>query len=534
MDSEAKLSHNKFVLSIVIFFSFVTSFTTCYFATPTVFGGRDQGSIATAAINLVKNKSFAFSTPVSQDLFRKYGHGKALNYPGFDYTKDGKLISRFPKAYIAYLAVFYTALDLKGIQYSNFIPLALFLVLFWLTLRGFFSEKISFLGYLVAATFFPFLWFAKYTLTEIFMLFLVWAGIYSLLVFRRNLITKSARIKQPLQFFGLAILFFALSALTRIEGMIFFLLVVAYMIILYRKKIIILPKNILKYLLISILFLFIFYIFLNFPALSDSLKNIAKIFFPNSTKDSNLSTSLYLYLARIFLIYNILPYLILGLAGIIWLGKNLKSSWLKSEFLPIFITFPAFFYLLSPQITLDDPWLLRRFAFAVFPVLIFYSIYFLNHFFYHKIFLYITLIALIAGNFIVSLKFLNLSENKNLLPQIERLSKKFDANDLVIIDRLASGSGYSLLSEPLSAIYGKNAVYFFNPDDLKYIRKDNYKNVYLVAPFSEKKSWYFDLIKEKSFDTTIITNNFLEPAEKKWSLAENIESEELVGIWKIK
>jgi hypothetical protein len=398
MNFKIKLSHIKIQLSIIVALSLLASFAICYFATPTVFGGRDQGAIATAAIELVKNKSFTFSAPASADLFQKYGPGKALNYPGFDYTKDGKLITRFPKAYIAYLAICYKFFGLKGIQYANFLPLFLFLFLFWLTLRRFFSEKISFLGFLIAVTFFPFLWFAKYALTEIFMLFLVWAGIYFLISYRRGLISTNAI------YFSLA--FLALSALTRIEGIVFLLLAAGYIYVLDRKKIVALPKNFKKYLLVSILTISILYLYLNSYALLDSVKNFTKTFLPNSTKDSVPSANLYSYLLRVFFSYNIIAYLFLGLAGIIWLAKNLKRSWLKPEFVPIFITFPAFFYLLSPQISLDDPWLLRRFVFAVFPVLIFYTIYFLNRFFFHKIFLYTVLVALIIGNFVISWRFI--------------------------------------------------------------------------------------------------------------------------------
>jgi hypothetical protein len=171
-------------LYFVIIISLLVSLATCYFATPTIFGGRDQGSIATAAISLAKNHNLKIQNPVAQDLFRKYGPGKALNFPGFDYEKDGTLVSRFPVAYTAYLASAYNLAGLKGIQYANFIPLFLFLVIFWLILKEFFDEKISFIGFLLAATFFPFLWFAKYTLTEIYMLFLVWAGILFLIKFR--------------------------------------------------------------------------------------------------------------------------------------------------------------------------------------------------------------------------------------------------------------------------------------------------------------------------------------------------------------
>ena len=515
-------------MSTIIVLSFAASFTACYFATPTIFGGRDQGAIATAAINLAKNKSFKFSTPVSRDLFQKYGPGRALNYPGFDYTSEGKLTSRFPKLYTAYLAGAYALFGLEGIQYANLIPLFLFLALFWLTLRQFFSEKISFLGFLIAATFFPFLWFAKYTLTEIFMLALVWAGIYFLIIFCRCP-TPTDRGVRHLQ---IALLAFALSALTRIEGIVFFLLAVVYIFALQKKRNIQIPKNFKKYLLISTLFLIIAYLFLNYPALSDSAKNIVKTFLSNSEKESAPSASLYAHLAKIFFSYNILVYVVLGLAGIGWLAGNLKANWTKPEFLPIFLTFPLFFYLISPQITLDDPWLLRRFAFAVFPALIFYSIYFSNKFFRHRVFLYIILAGIIGGNIAVSQKFLAYSENKNLLSQTEKISQKFGPNDLILVDRLATGSGFSLMSEPLNTIYGKNAVYFFSAEDLKYINRNQYKNIYLLAPAGEKSAWYDSLSKELA-GTFTIQNNFLEPSKKGFGLAENVDIITINGIWKI-
>lgn len=521
----------------VVLISLLASFATCYFATPTVFGGRDQGSIGTSAIYLSQNHSLKIQNPIAQDLFKKYGAGKALNFPGFDYAKDGSLFSRFPAGYTAYLASAYNLFGLKGIQYANFIPLFLFLVLSWLILKEVFDEKITFLGFLLTATFFPFLWFAKYALTETYMLFLVWAGILFLL--------WQARHKNNL-FFFFALAAFALSALVRIEGIVFFFLAAIYILLLQRKKIIDLSKNFKKYLLVSTLVLLGLYAYLNFPDLVDSSKNLVKAFLPNSAKESAPSANLYSYLARIFFNYNIAAYVVIGLAGIIVLAKSPHrrsaekaetKNWQKPEFLMIFVTFPAFFYLMSPMITLDEPWLLRRFIFAVFPALIFYSVYALQKFFRHKIFLYFVIIVLISANSVVSWRFLTTSENKKLLPQIEKISQKFNADDLVLIDRTATGSGFSLASEPLRTIYGKNAVYFFNADDLKFIDQDRYKNIYLLAPLmsEEQNPWYANLIKDKSpIDAQIITNNFLESPENKWALAQNVTSEDLVGIWKIK
>lgn len=520
---KTKLSNKMtFLSSAVVLISLSVSFATCYFATPTVFGGRDQGAIATAAIDLAKHKSFTFSTPASENLFQKYGPGRALNYPGFDYTKDGKLTTRFPKVYVVYLAGLYSMFGLAGIQFANFLPLFLFLVLFWLTLRHLFSENVSFGGFLTAATFFPFLWFAKYTLTEIFMLFLVWAGIYCLIRFIKE--------KKYISLY-IALFAFAISALTRIEGITFFFLAAAYIILFNRKNIIALPKNFYKYLFISIAFLLIFYISLNFHDLADSAKNFVKALLPNSTKDSAPSAGLYSHLFRLFVNYGFIVYLILGLTGTFLL--NVKKNWMKVESLPILVLFPSFFYLISPMISLDDPWIFRRYTFAVSPALIFYTIYFLNRFFGRKLIVTAVLMALVFLNITISSQYFRYSENQDLLPQIENISHKFGLQDLILVDRLATGSGWSLISEPLSTLYSKQAVYFFNADDLKFINKNNYKNIYLIAPLDVKQTWYDSLNKEL-VGKVVIDNNYLEESEGFFSLAQNIDTRTINGIWKLK
>jgi hypothetical protein len=531
--------------SIIVFLiALGTSFSTCYYAAPTVFGGRDQGSIATAAIYFSENHGRKIENPIAQNLFQKYGPGKALNYPGFDYEKDGKLVSRFPIGYTAYLASVYSFFGLEGIQYANLIPLLLFLFFFWLTLHEFFSEKVSFLGFLLAATFFPFLWFAKYTLTETYMLFLVWAGIYFLIASLRDAISKSLEIRSIKIFVALAAL--GLSSLVRIEGIAFFLLAVGYILILERKKLIALPKNFKKILIISILAVSALYLYLNFPTLSDSFKNIAKSMFLTAPSGSIESPSGYWKLAILFFNYNFLIYLVLGIAALIYLIRNFKDNFQKRISIPLLILFPSFVYLLFPFISADDPWMFRRYVFAVFPLLLFYSIFALSRFLPHKKFLYLVFAVLLAANAMVSCKFIKMTENKNLFPEIEKISQKFGPKDLVLVDRLATGSGWSLMSEPMNAIFRKNAVYFFNAEDLEFINKSRYEHIYLIAQTSSQREdlparsatendfWYRDLIAGKNFTRTELVNNYLEPSKGFLSLATNIKATFYTNIWKIK
>ena len=106
-------------LLFIIFLSFSTE--------PTVFSGRDQGSFSEAAVRLSQNHQLEFETLVSQEFFKIYGQGTALNFPGFSYTADGKLITHFSIGYIAWLAVFYSLFGLSGLAIANGVLFFIFL-----------------------------------------------------------------------------------------------------------------------------------------------------------------------------------------------------------------------------------------------------------------------------------------------------------------------------------------------------------------------------------------------------------------------
>ena len=89
------------------------------FTTPTIFTGRDQGSISEAAAHLAQNHQITFTTSASEEFFRLYGPGKAENFPGFYYTDDGKLSTQFPLPYTAWLAMLYGVFGVTGFVFAN-------------------------------------------------------------------------------------------------------------------------------------------------------------------------------------------------------------------------------------------------------------------------------------------------------------------------------------------------------------------------------------------------------------------------------
>ncbi|MDO8529270.1 MAG: glycosyltransferase family 39 protein, partial [bacterium] len=205
----AKISSEfAIVSSSILFFAIISSF----FATPTVFSGRDQGAISEAAIRLSQNHRLEFSTPASSRFFEIYGPGKALNFPGFYYNKSGELITQFPIPYISWLTSFYSLFGLSGLIAANAVLLFIFLLSFYLITRFFLEIKYSALLLALTATSFPFFWFFKFTLSENMALALLWLSILWIILF----------LKEKRLFYYFSFLVSAsLMVFTRIEGILF-------------------------------------------------------------------------------------------------------------------------------------------------------------------------------------------------------------------------------------------------------------------------------------------------------------------------
>jgi len=469
---ELRIASTIFLL-IVILFSF--------FSTPTVFSGRDQGAISEAAIRLSQNHTFEFSTPVSTEFFKIYGPGRALNFPGFYYTDQGDLTTQFPLVYIVWLALFYSLFGISGFIVANAILLCIFFFSFYLLIRLFLNAQSAIPTFLFTATAFIFMWFSKFTLSENMALPILWLSILALMLF-----LKSLRKLHYFVFLASAILLF----FTRIEGIAF--LAVSIIVISLNKgaRKYIKEKPALRLWLPAIFFVavFIVNIFRDFNFYREIAKALLPMFMVLQTqylgalKDSEVPA---FYIDKLFLIYGMLGFFIIGAIGICICA-------FKKEFyklIPFFVVLPSFVYFLDSHITPGHPWMLRRFMFSLLPVGIFYSGLLLGKGLENwknkksiAIFSGIVVIILLAANLPAFSKYLTFSENKNLLAQTKLLSDNFSSNDLVLIDREATGDNWAMISGPMNFLYGKNAVYFFNTHDLAKLDLGKFDNVYLIAP----------------------------------------------------
>lgn len=472
----------EFVVTGVIFL--IATIVFSFFATPTIFSGRDQGSISESAIRLSQNQKLEFSTPESETFFKVYGPGRALNFPGFHYTPDGKLITQFPLVYTAWLALFFSIFGLSGLLLANAILFFIFCFSLYLLFRLFTEAKYGPIFALLILTSFVFSWILKFTLSENIAMALLWFGILELVQFLRE--PKNLSHASILATFGLMLF-------ARVEGIAFLAIVIGILIFFTRQNDF--WKNNAKRKIILPIITFILVLGANIFRDFYFYKEMGKVIFKNGQKIVPGGFNFWGYLSnitytgKIFAVYGSIAFLVIGLIGIGYYIR--KKEW--GILIPFFVVLPSFVYLLDANISADHPWMLRRFVFSVIPALMLYAVLFLVRLLAekNKIWLWTILtIIFLLGSYPFG-KFLTFSDNQGLLKSTEKLSRYFSSEDLILVDRLASGSGWSMPVGPLSFLFGKHAVYFFNPNDLAKADLQKFAKVFLIVS-EENLSFYQD------------------------------------------
>jgi hypothetical protein len=334
-----------------------------------------------------------------------------------------------------------------------------------------------------ALSFLP-LYFSQFTLTENLAVFLFTFLVYSLIRF----------IQRPtfLHYTAIAVSV-SLLAFTRIEGYAFFVLTA--LVLLWNKdartlfrtypwKSLVLPG-------LFMLFFFLRNFFINLPyykTIGRALEKMLGGF--GSDVISNTSSGLGLLAGHfpvggVLILYGVLPLFLLGTLGylILWRSKQ------HLTFIPLLIALPTLLYLFLPNITLDHPWMLRRYYFTLFPVFLFGAGVGISRLadtvkqstlVFSAIFVSLFLFTIPAN-----LSVLTAREDAEILPQIERFSTGFTPQSLILIDRMATGSGYSIPTAPLTNFFDRQAVYVFNPEDIAKLDLTRFTGVYLLTPESE-------------------------------------------------
>lgn len=481
----------------LLFISVVTIIFICifsYFSSPTIFSGRDQGALSEAAIRLAQNHQMEFSTPASQEFFKIYGPGKALNFPGFSYNEKGQLVSQFSVGYFSWLATFYSFFNIKGFIIANAISFFIFILSFFLFAKEIVSKKSAYIAVGLILTSFVFSWFFKFTLSENLALALLWFGIWQFVLFLKN----NQRIN-----FIFFLLSFGLLLFVRIETWAFLIIALVILAIKYRGNVLKVVGKLPIFIIIGIFIFYILGIFHNISFLVEPIKGFIKPFIsPNNSSENNtvfwneMGNTL-----KILWNYGLLDYVFFGLLGFLLTFKYKKIELA----IPFLIILPSFIYLVAPTISSDQPWMLRRFVFSIIPISILYAIYFFESILSkQRIVYYLVLVSFFILNFSVFMPYLTFYPHQTLLAQTEKISQNFKSTDLVLVDRLATGDGWSMLTGPMNFLFGKQSVYFFNLEDLSKINKSKFSNVYFIIPDSNIS--FYDkisssLIEQKEYST---------------------------------
>lgn len=523
---------SSFVLILIL--TIIAVLTFSFFTTPTIFSGRDQGSLSEAAIQLAQNHRLAFSFPAEQEFFKIYGPGKALNFPGFNYTVSGELFTQFPLSYISWLAIFYAIFGLPGFVIANSLTFIVFILSFYLLAKRYLQTSSAITAVFLILTSFVFSWFFKFTLSENLALMLTWFGIYEFILFTEN----------KKRFYLMAsIVAFSLLLFSRIETLGFFAIIIALLLIKYRDWKYLLFVIIGKKILLAFFGFLLFYIFhLSIDAQSTMtiLKNLLGPFISLAsgledyakTDAASFFTTIF-HTFKSFFVYALLDFILLGIAGFIYFWKNKKFAIL----IPFLIILPTFVYLIHPSISADHPWMLRRFVFTIIPASILYTVLLLDRICRKRIYFYIFTALMLLANLFVFIPYLTASPNQNLLPQIEALSHNFKSSDLILIDRDATGDGWSMMTGPLNFLYGKQAVYFFNPNDLIKIDTKKFSAVYFIIPdtkldFYKSSAFFEKLIPLKNYS---LTNSMLDivagEKQKIYNASVNLPKNKEVAIY---
>ena len=492
------LSAKIFVGVVVIFSSLLM-----YVAEPTILSGRDQGSISEAAFELVRTGSLSFSSPASGTFSAIYGEGKALNFPGFFYRNDGSLTTQFPLGYTVFLASFTAFFDTDGFRVGNGLLLTLSILSLFLLVRTFANERYAIGASAIFALSFLPSWFAKFTLTENAALFLFLFLALNLVLFLRENRTN---------FFLGAYLSALMLAVTRIEGI--WMLAVAFGILFFSSKgrTFAAPKKMLfrtAPLLFGGVILFINF-FANLPFFVVMAKAFLKNFSSLSSADPAAladSAGISLALWKLFAVYGLLPVFLIGFAGAVILLRKKRFV----EFLPMFLALPTLLYFVDPNITHDHPWMLRRFLPFAFPALLLTGTIALSVILEKhsrsgpKIALGLGLLVL-AAELPASIPTLPFADNRGLLDTTATIAPHIGGQDLLLVDRTASGDAFSMPIAPLRFLHEKNVAYFFNPEDYAKIAQDGYEHIYLLTPPDRFEEWVrmpasFQFITVFSFST---------------------------------
>ena len=402
------------------------------------FGGRDESIYSNYAIHLTQNGSLNFSSYLN-------------NLPD-NFVENVKIT---PPAYTIYLAIQQTFFGIQGLLRGNLIIIILGLGSFFLVSSYLGGNKIGLIATILFSSSMPFLWFSRETMSENLSLFLLW----TLLLFF-FLALKSKQLIYMIVVFICSWLF----ALTRLEGFLlqFILLLIIPSTLFFLKSTS--KKNILY------ITLFLFLVVVSnllitrdtvalsltktMPNVNYSIKRDLLSFLPKKTVKNITESTITIKREKITTLYNKMPIFFaqmlakynfllvmfsIFLVTCQFLIQIKKHSQTKLYYLLILlILIPEFYKFISPGVTIDEPWLYRRYMYALLP-LGYLCLTILLSQLKNKKLLVILLSSLFMINIILSKPILFLKNNWLLVDKLNEITKDISRNDFVIVEKSPLG-----------------------------------------------------------------------------------------------
>lgn len=516
----------------ILFILLFSIFTSLYFH-DTFYGGRDPGIYSTNAIYLSEHHTLLIDSAMN-DLIPRF-----LSPNNYITTSDGKLISQFHFGYISWVAIYYSFFGIQGIQFSNLLPLFIGLVSIYLIGKELRNSYVGLGAVLTFSATYPLIWFSRQTVTEIFFMALFWFGVLCCLYMLQR--------KQNIYYIS-SMLAFGMLPFVRIEGLILFGFY--FMFLLYdisskrfgpsnqrmtnntgldhfsdiRKQDISHFLN--KY--FPVLFWFVFfltsalllyyYFFMQaryLGVIDAVLNHFSGGVISSSAETASIDRTAIRYHFPEFVYmalseYNFQLPLISIFLGFIVSVIHRDISY-KKQLLVIFFMLPGFLYLLSPFITLDQPWFLRRYVATTIPgAFLLMSV--MLHDLSKKKTVYICLISLVMIlNIFTAYPILFFSENEGMIASVGNIADRVGPNDLVLVDRYAAGS-YKM-ADPLFFVYSKPALWW-DADSVGKLKEDlnisSFDTVYILTNEATSIDKYFNPVELELFYTQAVTLEQLE------------------------
>lgn len=468
-------------------------------------GGRDESAYSNMAIYLAQKGTLNLPEHLK-------------NLPG-NYAEG--LRSRLP-AYTVWLGIIYVIAGLDGLFRANALLVTLGLLSFFLTVASFSNRKIALFASILLGSSMPFLWFMRETMTENLFFLVLWFLILSLITYIKN---------RNVWFLVVVFLSSSILSLTRIEGA-FIMGTVIFAIIIHtirtkRKNIvgIVLACGILVTTSLSIIRVFGFS-----PYFVDNLESSQSVFKQEvttlvsntfqtrsrleaqiqQTKHNFLYSRMPEFNLAMLHKYNfvIILFSILLLTSAAIFGKKNKFS--RTYFLLIiFIILPEFYKLISPSVTLDQPWFYRRYLYALLPLGYLSLVIVLSK--VNRRMSTLIVILLFTINILFSSNIMFLRNNWTLIDMLNKITADISPNDLVIVEERPLGY-YSPISFLIinKRVRSMSSISYSNEflPEMKLFNDVSYGRTFLLSTKKHENYLDFGISNSSSVD---LSYNQLKP-----------------------